>query len=194
MRAKCSVFIATSLDGYIAREDGRIDWLDQANASIPPGEDCGYWEFISTVDTMVMGRRTFEQVLSFPEWPYGQTPVVVLSRGLKELPQGVLPSVSLSKESPEVLVARLSAGGSKHLYIDGGLTIQGFLDAGLIDEMTITRIPILIGQGKTLFGPVERDIPLEHITTHVYEFGFVQSMYRIVGKSEEGWETTDHTQ
>ncbi len=179
MPIKCSVFIATSLDGFIARLDGSLDWLDAANAVVPPGEDCGYQAFMSTVDTLVMGRYTFEQVLTFGEWPYGNTPVVVMSHREWRLPSNAPRTVTSSHETPTSLVARLSAQGHRHLYIDGGLTIQRFLAEGLIDELIMTIIPILLGTGKPLFGPLPADINLSHVATRVYAFGFVQHQYRI---------------
>ncbi len=160
MRAKCSVFIATSLDGFIARIDGAIDWLNQADALVPQGEDCGYKQFFSTVDALVMGRNTLHQALSFAEWPYGHAPVVVLSSRLKSLPANVPATVSLSSEAPTALVERLTEQGLRQLYIDGGLTIQSFLAAGLIDDLTITTIPVLIGEGKRLFGQLPSDLLL----------------------------------
>jgi len=180
---KCSVFIATSLDGFIAREDGSIDWLNEANEKVPAGEDCGYGAFMSNVDTLVMGRKTFEQVLTFGAWFYGATPVVVLSRSPVELPPDLPATVSCSQESPPGLVARLSAEGKKHLYVDGGLTIQSFLEYDLIDELTVTVIPILLGAGKPLFGRLQGDVSLRHVCTHTYEFGFVQSTYSVVRDS-----------
>lgn len=179
MTAKCSVFIATSLDGFIARVDGSIDWLLEANKCMPAGEDCGYKEFMSTVSALVMGRNTFEQVLTFDEWLYGPTPVIVMSRRGISLPDHVRSTVSVSQESPRDLVARLSARGATRLYIDGGLTIQSFLAEQLIDDLTITVIPILLGSGKPLFGELPRDIHLAHEATHAYAFGFVQHRYRV---------------
>lgn len=176
---KCSVFIATSLDGFISRTDGSIDWLNKANAVVPEGEDCGYAQFLSTVDALVMGRNTFEQVLSFGEWPYDSTPVVVLSRQLKSLPGNVPATVSVSADDPAKLVQSLSAKGQSHLYIDGGLTIQSFLAAGLIDEIIITTIPILLGGGKSLFGPLPGDVQLNHLSSKAFDFGFVQNKYRV---------------
>ncbi len=178
--AKCSVFIATSLDGFISRTDGSLDWLDQANSRVPKGEDCGYEEFMSTVDALVMGRHTFELARSFADWPYGQTPVFVLSSRMNALPGGMASSVQLFNAAPAAIVARLSAQGMRHLYIDGGLTIQRFLCDALIDEITLTRIPVLIGSGRPLFGPLSEDVRLEHISTRVFDFGFVQSKYRVL--------------
>lgn len=177
---RCSVFIATSLDGFIAREDGSLDWLDRANAMLPPGEDCGYQAFMADIDAVVMGRRTFELVLTFPDWPFGELPVVVLSRRGIALPERIPGSVSVSDETPAALVARLSAQGLKRLYIDGGQTIQGFLAAGLIDALTITVIPVLLGGGRPLFGPLVADVRLEHVATQAFVFGFVQQRYHIV--------------
>jgi len=177
--AQCSVFIATSLDGYIARDDGSLDWLERANAVVPAGEDCGYKAFMATVDALVMGRSTFETVLAFAEWPFGSTPVVVMSRKGIALPGQVPPTVSVSREAPADLVARLSAQGARRLYIDGGVTIQGFLAAGLIDDITITVIPVLLGSGRRLFGPLPADVRLSHEKTHAWDFGFVQHTYRV---------------
>jgi dihydrofolate reductase len=178
--AKCSVFIATSLDGFISRMDGSIEWLDRANSRVPKGEDCGYEQFMSTVDALVLGRHTFELAKSFGDWPYGQTPVIVLSSRMRSLPGGLPNTVRLSNEAPSTIVARLSGEGMGHLYIDGGLTIQRFLSDALIDEITITKIPVLIGSGRPLFGPLSEDVHLEHLSTRAFDFGFVQSKYRVL--------------
>lgn len=174
----CAVFIATSLDGYIARADGRIDWLERANATVTPGEDCGYAAFMASVDALVMGRRTFETVLAFPEWPYGEKPVYVLSQTLTALPPRLPPSVTLHALAPEALVALARERGHRRLYVDGGATIRAFLAAGLIDELTVTVIPVLLGSGRPLFGELPADVWLEHAETLSYPFGFVQSRYR----------------
>lgn len=178
MSIKCSVFIATSLDGFIARKDGAIDWLvgDELEAS---GEDYGYKAFFDSVDALVMGRNTYELALTFPEWPYTDKRVVVLSSSTPPIPERLSTSVSHLAGTPTEVVQRLSADNARHLYIDGGKTIQGFLAAGLIDEMIITRIPILIGEGIPLFGPLVQDIHLEHIQTRAYGNGLVQSHYRV---------------
>ena len=179
--ARCSVFIAVSLDGYIAREDGGLDWLEAANATVPRGEDCGYALFMQSVDTIVMGRKSYEKVLSFGEWPYGDTAVVVLSRTALEIPGNLSSTVSHSSETPKALHMRLAEQGNERLYIDGGVTIQRFLAAGLITDLTITTIPVLLGGGIPLFGRLDRDIALKHVSTTSYDFGFVQSTYDVVG-------------
>ena len=178
--AHCSVFIATSLDGYIARDNGSIDWLNKANESVTPGEDCGYSKFMADVDALVMGRNTFEQVLTYDSWPYGSTPVVVMSHREISLPTHLPPSVSVSSEKPNALVARLTEKGAKKIYVDGGLTIQSFLAAGLIGDITLTVIPILIGSGKPLFGTLLADVHLAHESSTAFEFGFVQNRYRVI--------------
>jgi dihydrofolate reductase len=170
---RCSVFIATSLDGFIAREDGGLDWL--------PGDDCephGYEEFFASVDAVVIGRGTFETVLGFGSWPYGSKPVFVLSSrpGLKPPPGAVCEVLA---GEPRKVCARLEERGFRHLYVDGGVTIQGFLRAGLIQRMTITRIPVLLGKGIPLFGDLPADLRLEHAWTRSFPSGMVQSEYGV---------------
>ena len=171
---KASVFIATSIDGFIARENGALDWLPT------DGEPHGYEEFMATVDALVMGRKTFETVLTFGAWPFVK-PVVVLTSRPSELtaPPGTL--CEFMDGSPQEIVDRLANRGMKHLYIDGGDTIRRFLQAGLIQRMTITQIPVLLGSGIPLFGPLVRDIRLEHVATRTYPSGLVQSEYTIAG-------------
>lgn len=182
MPARTSVFIATSLDGFISRTDGSIDWLMDANGVMPAGEDCGYAGFIATVDRLVMGNNTFRQVLTFDPWPYGELPVVVMSRGAVDIPERLRPTVTCTNESPGELVSRLGDEGARHLYIDGGMTIRSFLSEGLIDELIITVIPLLLGEGRPLFGPLPHDVSLRHVSSKVYAFGFVQHRYQV-----EGW-------
>ena len=175
---KASVYIATSLDGFIARENGELDWLP-GRGSEESGEDYGYKEFMDTVDVLVMGRNTYEKVLTFGEWPYGNKPVVVLSSRTLRIPKHIAQSVEAMSCSPAELVSQLSARGAKHLYIDGGKTIQGFLNAGIIQRFTITKIPILMGRGVPLFAPLVRDIKLRHIETRQFSSGLVQSTYLV---------------
>lgn len=175
---KTSVYIATSLDGFIARQDGSIDWL-------PSGEDAedqeyGYADFIRSVDALVMGRGTYETVLSFGAWPYGNLPVFVLSSQQVEIPDSLADTVSVMSATPAELVQRLAEQGYQHLYIDGGRTIQGFLRDGLIDQLIITCVPVLIGDGIPLFGALHGDIHLEHLGTRQFESGLVQSRYRVI--------------
>jgi dihydrofolate reductase len=172
---KASVFIGTSLDGFIARANGDLDWL-------PPGggEEHGYDAFMATVDALVIGRKTYETVLTFDTWPYGEKPVYVLStRTLAPaLPGAVVERLS---GPPAEIVAQLATRGVGHVYVDGGITIQGFLQAGLIQRLIITRIPVLLGAGIPLFGALPQDIRLTHVGTRQYASGLVQSEYVIDG-------------
>jgi dihydrofolate reductase len=171
---KASVFIATSLDGFIAREDGALDWLPDGDV-----EDHGYSEFFASVDALVMGRKTFETVLGFGAWPYGPKPVIVLTSQPSAIvaPKGAV--CDAMGGTPQEIVARLADRGMRHLYIDGGVTIQRFLEAGLIQRLVITKIPVLLGSGIPLFGPLSRDVRLKHVETRSYPSGLVQSEYQI---------------
>ncbi|MCC7265011.1 MAG: dihydrofolate reductase [Candidatus Latescibacteria bacterium] len=173
---KVSVFIAASLDGFIARSDGGLDWLE---AAPDPDEDYGYAEFMARVDVLVMGRVTFEKVTTFPEWPYAGKRVIVLSRLLRELPAVYQERAELRRDLPADLVEHLRREGCTRVYVDGGLTIQAFLDAGLITDLTLTRIPVLLGSGIPLFGPLDRDVRLQHQATRAYASGYVQSTYTL---------------
>lgn len=174
--AACCVFVGMSLDGCLARADGSIDWLEAMNARVPSGEDLGFGEFMQSVDAIVMGRATFQTVMQFPDWPYGEKPVIVLSRTWSRLPDAAPATASLSGEAPRALVERLSAQGMRRIYVDGGATVQSFLADGLIREMTITTLPILIGAGRRLFGATQFDVLLEHVSTRV-QCGFVQTVW-----------------
>jgi len=170
---KASVFVGTSLDGFIARANGDLDFLEAGG-----GEPHGYDEFIATVDALVIGRKTFETVLTFGSWPYGNKPVFVLStRPLAPTPPGAM--VERMSGAPADIVSQLAARGIGHIYVDGGITIQRFLEAGLIHRLIITRVPVLIGGGIPLFGAVPRDIPLKHVATRHYASGLVQSEYLV---------------
>jgi dihydrofolate reductase len=171
---KVSVFIATSVDGFIARPDGRLDWLPADG-----GEPHGYDEFMSTVDAVVIGRKTFETVQSYSTWPYEQRLVVVLSTQLSSVKVPARASCELMAGPPNQIVTRLSERGIQHIYVDGGATIRGFLEAGLIQDLTITRVPVLLGAGIPLFGLLPHDVRLEHLATRSYRSGLVTSAYRI---------------
>jgi dihydrofolate reductase len=189
---KCSVFVATGLDGFIARRDGSIDWLSKATAEAPKSEDFGFQSFLASVDAIVMGRNTFEQVLGFDEWPYGSKRVVVLSSRAMDIPARLADRVSASSERPDDLVRRLSAEGMQHLSIDGGATIQHFLASGLIDDLTITLIPILLGEGRPLFGSSGKEIFLKHRATRTFDIGFVQLVYVVNKERERDGRPGDH--
>jgi dihydrofolate reductase len=173
---RSTVYVATSVDGFIARENGSIDWLPVPGEG---GEDYGYQEFMDSVDAIVMGRRTYETVMSFGSWPYGEKPVIVLSSRQVDISHGIEGKVETMSASPREVVWRLIERGFKHLYIDGGKTIQGFLREGLIDRIIITRVPILLGTGIPLFGLLPRDVMLRHIETRQFENGLVQSIYEV---------------
>jgi len=171
---KASAFIGTSLDGFIARTNGGLDFL-------PPGggEPHGYDEFMATVDALVIGRKTFETVLTFDGWPYGEKPVVVLSgRPLAPAPPGA--AVERMSGAPAEIVSQLAARGIRHVYVDGGITIPRFLQDGLIQRLIVTRVPVLIGTGIPLFGRVPSDIVLRHVGTRQYASGLVQSEYEVI--------------
>lgn len=170
---QASVFVGTSLDGFIARADGGLDFLPADG-----GEPHGFEEFLASVDALVMGRKTYEVVLAFGAWFYGQKPVFVLSsRPLPpHLPGAIVERLS---GSPTDIVATLSGRGIEHIYVDGGQTIQAFLRAGLVQRLIVTRVPVLIGSGIPLFGALDRDIALKHVRTRSFASGLVQSEYEI---------------
>jgi dihydrofolate reductase len=139
-----------------------------------------YGSFIATVDVLVMGRKTYEVAKSFLRWPYGTRRVYVLSGGYPESGKPLSKTVIGTSSQPTPLVEQLSAEGFERAYVDGGMTIQAFLRAGLINDFTITRMPILLGEGVPLFGVTGRDISLRHIETKAYPNGFVQSRYEVL--------------
>ena len=178
---KATVYIATSVDGFIARENGSVDWLPTGEDA--GGEDYGYQDFMNSIDALVMGRNTYELVLSFGSWPYGNKPVVVLSSQLLEIPDSISNTVSVMSASPSNVIQHLAEQGYEHLYIDGGKTIQGFISEGLIQELIITKVPILIGSGIPLFGALPHDIRLHHLETIQFDNGLVQNKYEIPEKN-----------
>jgi dihydrofolate reductase len=169
-----SVFIGTSVDGFIARKNDDLDFLPEGG-----GEPHGYNEFMASVDALVIGRRTYEKVLTFGAWPYGSKRVVVLSSrpiDLSVVRGGVVEQMA---GQPAEIVAQLAARGVHNLYIDGGVTIQRFLRAGMIQRLIITRVPVLIGDGVPLFGTLLHDVRLRHVATRHYPSGLVQSEYDV---------------
>jgi dihydrofolate reductase len=170
------VFIAASLDGYIADKDGGVDWID----SIPNPEnlDMGYIELIDRIDALVMGRKTFDTVCSFDcDWPYSK-PVFILSNSMKSIPEGYEGKAEPIKGSLSKVIESIHHKGYKHLYIDGGVTVQSFLKEDLIDEMIITIIPILLGGGISLFGELPKPMTFDHVKTEVFLNAIVQNHYR----------------
>jgi dihydrofolate reductase len=172
-RARCSVFIATSLDGFIARPDGRIDWL---SVVARPGEDYGYRRFFGTVDTMVIGRKTYEAALAFGDWPYAGKRCVVMSRSALGPKHGA----EVYSGAPEPLVDRLTSEGAKRIYVDGGSVIRQFIAAGLVTDMVVSIVPVLLGDGIPLFGPSGPEVRLELVESRSFKSGLAQLEYRIV--------------
>jgi len=169
-----TVFVGTSVDGFIARTNGDLDFLPEGG-----GEPHGYTEFIATVDAIVIGRNTFEKVLTFDGWPYGQKRVVVLSSRPVDLSLAKGGVVEQMAGPPADIVSQLAASGAQHIYVDGGITVQRFLAEGLVKRLIITRVPVLIGTGIPLFGSLPRDVRLRHVMTRHYPSGLVQSEYHV---------------
>jgi dihydrofolate reductase len=172
MRARCSVFIATSLDGFIARSDGRIDWLSIVER---PGEDYGYQAFFDTIDTLVVGRKTYETALGFDQWPYAGKRCVVMTSSTPAAKHGE----TFYAGDPAALVDRLTSEGAKRIYVDGGDVIRQFVAAGLVTDMTLSILPILLGEGARLFGGTGRDVRLDLVSSRAFESGLVQLEYRL---------------
>lgn len=170
------VYIATSLDGYIATKDGNISWLTEIPN--PTGSDYGFSDFMKNIDALIMGRNTYETVLGFGgEWPYSRK-VFVLSNSLKELDTSLINKAEIINGDLKNIIRQINESGFKNLYIDGGKTIQAFLNEGLIDELILTQIPIILGAGIPLFGPLGHSVKLEHCSTEVLGGGMVKSHYK----------------
>jgi dihydrofolate reductase len=180
LKIRASAFVGTSIDGFIARLNHDLDFL-------PPGggEEHGYEEFMNSVDALVIGRKTYDKALTFEPWPYGSKPVIVLSNRPINPPADKGAAVEHLSGSPNEILTQLGFRGWTHVYIDGGVTISRFLEAGLIQRLIITRVPVLIGTGIPLFGPLTRDIELRHIATRQYQSGLVQSEYHVSGSDAE---------
>lgn len=168
------VYIATSLDGYIARKDGNLDWLmDIPN---PEGSDFGFSDFMDRIDGIIMGRTTFETVIGFDPWSYSK-PVFVLSNTLKTVPAGFEDKAEIVRGDLKDIIRDLHERNLTDLYIDGGKTIQSFLKEDLIDELIITKIPIILGSGIPLFSPMDRELKLKHVETEILNNMLVKSRY-----------------
>ena len=176
MEKKNSVYIATSLDGYIADKNGGIDWLD--SIPFPENEDMGYVEFTKDIDAIVMGRNSFETVLGFDvDWPY-EKPVFVLSNSLKEIPESHKDKAHLIKGTLPEILEQIHKKGYSQLYIDGGMTIQSFLKEDLIDEMIITIFPLLLGGGTPLFSELPKELEFDLVESKVYFNQLIQQHFR----------------
>ncbi|MEH6609363.1 MAG: dihydrofolate reductase family protein [Halioglobus sp.] len=184
---KCSAYIATSVDGYIATHDGSVEWLENAenpeSGDKEPAGDAGFGAYMASVDCMIMGRKCMEKIASFdltPEqWPYGEIPIFVLSNTVKSPPESLGNKVEMYSGDLHALTEKLESDGYNHAYIDGGLTITSFINLGLLDEMCVTQIPILLGGGLPLFGNIERQIMLGNAEVTVFSNDFVQWKYSI---------------
>ena len=185
LQLECAVFVGVSLDGFIARPNGDLDWLMGEGGG--DSAEYGYNEFIAGIDAIVMGRKTFEKVLTFDKWYYGTKRVVVLSSRLLDLSTAQVRGgvVEQMAGSPAEIASKLAASGARHLYVDGGITVQQFLRAGLIHRLIISRLPVLIGKGIPLFGSVPEDIRLRHVATRTYPGGMVQSEYELFHDSSQ---------
>jgi dihydrofolate reductase len=162
-----------SLDGFIARQDGSIDWL------VPFGSEeaaAAFNEFESRVDAIVMGRGTFETVLKFPDWPY-RRPVFVLSSRLKQVAVELQGRATILSMPPRGLLQHLTNEGFSRLYVDGGRVIQSFLREDLVDELIIAHVPVIIGSGIPLFSSLHQDLRFTHVRTIVFTNGVVQTHY-----------------
>ena len=170
---KTNVYIGTSLDGFIARKDGDIDWLVKfADQEVTRS----YEEFISSIDAIVIGRGTYEKVLSLPAWPYDKK-VFILSTFINQLPDIIKGKATVLSMQPKNLLGYLSGEGFSNIYIDGGKVIQSFLKEDLIDELIISKVPVLIGNGIPLFDNIEIDLPFKHVRTNTFTNGLVMSYY-----------------
>lgn len=175
---RVSVFVGASLDGFIARKDGDLEFLDQG-----PPVDNGYARFVRTVDVHAIGRGTYDWVRAWMRrtggaWPY-EAPVIVLTHRAGSLRPAKGTRVEAMAADPRTVVRRLARRGYHHLYVDGGATIQEFLRAGCVDRIVVTRVPVLIGSGVPLFGPLRRDVLLRHVRTRTLRGGPVQSEYLV---------------
>lgn len=169
MAIRFAVFIAVSLDGFIARPDGSLDWLDPFH-----GEDHGYGGFFAGVDALVIGRGTYDTVVGFPEWPYGGKRVIVFTRRAADPRHGE----ELWSGAPRELADRLEREGIRRVYLDGGALIRSFLQEGLVDELTIDVVPVILGSGRPLFASGLPEIPLQFVEAKSYPSGLVQLRYR----------------
>lgn len=176
-RPKISIYIATSIDGYIARKDGNLDWLQYGHdVHHADDEDYGFKKFINSVDALILGRNTYQVVSSFGEWPYKGKRVIVLSHTLKE----VRKEAELFCGELTGLLSKLHSENIKHVWVDGGLTASKFLEAGLVDDLIISIIAMVLGAGIPLFNIMDREQKCRLVSTQSYPNGLVQLKYEII--------------
>ena len=168
------VFLGLSVDGFIARPDGDLTWATSRGEA---AGDAGFTPFVESVDAVLMGRGTYDVIAGFDDWPYRGRPVHVLSTTLAPDADA---RVSVHSSFDDALAA-LAAAGHRRVYVDGGRTVRTFLAAGLVTELTLSRVPVLIGEGVSLFGPLSQDVDLEHVRTEVLGGCMVQTTYRVSG-------------
>ncbi|MFC6237103.1 dihydrofolate reductase family protein [Longivirga aurantiaca] len=169
-RPRISVFIAHSVDGYIATDDDSLDWLMSAGAE---GEDYGFEAFIADIDVIAMGRGTYDVIKDFPELPYGGRPVHVFT----SQPLGPRDGFEFYARTPTEAVARWEADGVQHVYVDGGQLISQFLDAGLVDDLTLTAVPLLLGSGRPLFPRIATGTALRLVDVQAFPSGMLNRRY-----------------
>ena len=183
---KCSVFIATSADGYIATSEGAVDWLHTSgnqDADMSANPDMGFHHFIASVDCMIMGRKCMQTLADFnlaPEqWPYGDIKIYVLSHSVSVAPENMRNKVEMYSGDILALINKLASDGYQHAYIDGGKTITAFINQQLINEMIITKAPIILGEGIPLFGKIEKPIKLLEANATAFPNDFIQIKYSV---------------
>ncbi len=183
---KCSVFIATSVDGYIANQEGGVDWLETAgNSNVDMGKkaDMGFSDFMASVDCIIMGRKCMEKISSFnltpQQWPYGKTRIFVISNTVKHPPENLEGKVKMVPADIPALMTQLKKDGYQHVYVDGGTTITSFINLNLINELTITQAPILLGEGKPLFGHILKNVTLSKAQAVAFPNDFIQFKYTV---------------
>jgi len=178
MSSEVVVYIAASLDGYIARADGSIDWLDIAGPEEAERSMSDFVELLRRVDCLVMGRKTFDTVKQFSPWPYGALPIIVLSTSLSEVPRIDGANIRVRSAQPADLLRELESDGLSRIYVDGGATIHGFLRAGLVDHITVATVPVLLGSGRPLFPEMGHELKLQLESSVALASGIVKSAYR----------------
>lgn len=183
---KCSVYIATSADGYIATPDGSVEWLHSSgkkDADMSNNPDMGFAKFVNSVDCMIMGRKCMQVIASFDipdeQWPYRDIKIYTISNSLTEPPANLVGKVEMYSGDIKSLINKLEQQGFKHAYIDGGATITSFINLKLINEMTITKAPILLGEGIPLFGKLNNTINLKNAESVNFPNDFIQVKYDV---------------